>query len=74
MDLAFGEEPRGTGTVYDIPDEKLIERAVRNARPLRRAPRWSAISDQFSLGCTYSKQLCRRFDLEPDEILAPRKS
>lgn len=74
MDLVFGEEPRGTGTVYDIPDDKLIERAVRNARPRRRATRWSAVSDQFGLGSTYAMQLCRRFDLDPNEMIGPSKS
>lgn len=38
----------GTGTVADIPDEKLLERAVRGARdhtmPSRhKHPRWTAV-------------------------------
>lgn len=61
-------DPKHTSTVYDIPDEKLIERAVRNARPRKgRVPRWSAIAEAFSLGSTYSIQLCRRFNIDPDQ-------
>ena len=59
-------------TVRDIPDEELLRRAVRNAR--RRGPkgdhaRWVAVMDAFALGSTYAHQLCRRFDLEPDEMV-----
>jgi hypothetical protein len=58
-----------TGTVDDIPDAKLLERAVRGARPNRpgRHPRWVAVVDTFALGSTYATQLCRRFGLDPDE-------
>ena len=56
------------GTVHDIPDEKLLERAVKGARPWRvDGPRWTAISDTFGLGSTYSRQLCRRFGLDPEQ-------
>lgn len=64
----------GTGTVADIPDEKLLERAVRGARdhtmPSRhKHPRWTAVSQCFALGSTYSMQLCRRFGLDPEEMV-----
>jgi hypothetical protein len=62
--MSAAEAPKGTGTVYDIPDEKLIERAIRNVRGRGRVPRWSAVADQFGLGSTYSAQLCARFGLE----------
>lgn len=63
-----------TGTVADIPDDKLLERAVRGARdhtaPSRhKHPRWVAVSQAFALGSTYSAQLCRRFGLDPDELV-----
>lgn len=59
-------------TVADIPDQELLRRAVRGARARGRqdAPRWVAVMDAFGLGSTYAHQLCRRFDLEPDEIVA----
>lgn len=54
--------------VNDIPDEQLLSRAVRNARPRKgRVPRWSAVADAFALGSTFSIQLCRRFGLDPDQ-------
>lgn len=59
-------------TVNNIPDEKLLERAVRNSRDgsYRKGvkhPRWVAVMDTFALGSTYSQQLCQRFGLDPDE-------
>lgn len=57
-----------TNSVEDIPDKDLLERAVRNAKPRKgRVPKWSAVSDTFGLGSTYSIQLCRRFDVDPDQ-------
>lgn len=60
-----------TGTVADIPDKELVGRAVRNARPSAAGvfPRWSVISDAFSLGSTYAAQLCVLYELDPDELL-----
>jgi hypothetical protein len=65
-------EQKHTATVYDIPDAKLLERAVRSARSRdypkgRKHWRWLAVQDAFGLGSTYSHQLCRRFDLDPEE-------
>lgn len=59
-------------TVDDIPDAKLLERAVRGARDRscrkgEKHPRWVAVQDVFALGSTFSRQLCRRFGLDPDE-------
>lgn len=56
-------------TVDDIPDTELLERAVRNARGRtgRINPRWIGVADTFGLGSTYSRQLVRRFGLDPDE-------
>lgn len=56
--------------VSSIPDEKLLERAVRTARAPRTRGyhyRWVAVSEAFMLGSTFSRQLCRRFGLDPDE-------
>lgn len=64
----------GDATVDSIPDAKLLERAVRGARDHtapsgHKHPRWVAIAQVFALGSTYSHQLCRRFDLDPDEMV-----
>lgn len=58
--------------VDTIPDEELLRRAVRTARcrSMRKGvkhPRWTAVMDAFCLGSTFAHQLCRRFDLDPDE-------
>jgi hypothetical protein len=61
-------------SVDDIADAKLLERAVRGARSTHKDrrvkhPRWTHVADVFSLGSTYSCQLCRRFGLDPDELV-----
>ena len=62
-------------SVYDIPDEELLRRAVRNARDRSyskgtKHERWVAVMDAFALGSTYAHQLCRRFALDPDEMVS----
>lgn len=62
------------GTVDDYNDADLLRRAVRNARArdMRKDAkhmRWTAVADLFALGSTYSQQLCRRYDLDPDELV-----
>lgn len=56
-------------SVNDIPDNELLGRAVRAARGRtgRINPRWVGVADSFGLGSTYSRQLCRRFGVDPDE-------
>lgn len=61
--------------VNDIKDEDLLCRAVRECRRGRGRARtmlWSKVSDRFALGSTYSMQLCRRFGLDPDEMVKDR--
>lgn len=66
-------------SVNDISDSELIKRALyalRHRRPLRRprrllVPLWSNVMDVFALGSTYSQQLCRRFGLDPEEMVRP---
>jgi hypothetical protein len=62
------QPPGDTGTVADIPDVQLLERAVRNciARTTHEKRRWVAVMDTFALGSTYAAQLCRRFGVDPD--------
>lgn len=62
-------------SVDDIPDAELLRRGVRECRRGRgRAtiPLWSKVKDRFALGSGYSMQLCRRFDLDPDEMVKER--
>ena len=61
-------------SVSEIADEKLLERAVRSARARGsrkgvKHPCWTAVMDAFSLGSTYSRELCWRFGLDPDEMV-----
>lgn len=57
--------------VNDIPDAELLQRVVRGARPRGRdkQPRWVVVMDLFALGSTYSHQLCRRFGMDPEELV-----
>ena len=51
-------------------DTDLVQRAVRNAMPIRSPfplPRWSYVGGVFGLGSTSAHELCRRFGLDPDE-------
>lgn len=59
-------------SVDDIPDAELLGRAVKAARSRKhnkgvKHPRWVAVMDAFALGSNYAGELCRRFDLNPDE-------
>jgi len=56
-------------TVHDIADEDLLRRAMMNIRPRRRTVRWVTVMETFGLGSTYAKQLCERFDYDPEEKL-----
>lgn len=57
--------------VSSISDDDLLARAVRNARAntfgRRKHARWIAVKEMFSLGATYSYQLCARFGFDPEE-------
>lgn len=62
-------------SVNDIKDEDLIGRAVRECRRGRGRQKiilWSKVSDRFALGSTYSIELCRRYGLDPDEMVKER--
>lgn len=61
-------------SVSKIPDEELLRRAVANCRDKTapsgfQHPRWVAVMQTFSLGSTYSHELCRRFGFDPDELV-----
>jgi hypothetical protein len=59
--------------VNDIPDNELLGRILRNlarrGRSREKLPLWSIVGDKFALGSGYSAQLCRRFGLDPDQIV-----
>jgi hypothetical protein len=60
--------------LHELTAEDLLERAVRNCRdPKSRKgqphPRWYAVMHTFVLGSTYSRDLCRKFNLNPDETV-----
>lgn len=66
-------QPRtGDGTVSEIPDSELLERAVRSARDRNKRgkhTRAEAVMWAFAHGSTYASQLCRRFGLDPGELV-----
>jgi hypothetical protein len=49
-------------------DDMFAKFLVRNARPKRGVPKWSAVADTFALGSTYSILLCRRFGIDPEKV------
>jgi hypothetical protein len=56
-------------------DEELLRRAVKRCRARTYCkgtphPRWVAVMQTFALGSKASAELCRRFDLDPDETVA----
>jgi hypothetical protein len=58
--------------LHDLTAHTLLNRAVRGARDRRSRKgvkhlRWVAVMDLFALGSGYSKDLCRKFGLDPDE-------
>jgi len=61
--------------VNDIPDDDLLGRAVRGAKPRlggkarQGRPRWTCVMDLFGLGSTYARQLCRKYGVDPDEMV-----
>lgn len=62
-------------SVNDIKDEDLLGRAVRECRRGRGRHKvilWSKVSERFALGSGYSAELCRRYGLDPDEMVKDR--
>lgn len=61
-------------SVNDIGDDLLLRRAVRSGRRVKTGgePRWVRITRLFGLGSTYAQQLCRRFEVDPDERVSMR--
>ena len=58
--------------VNDIADNELVGRAIKDCRRGRgraKLPLWSVVSERFVLSSAYAGQLCRRFGLDPDEMV-----
>lgn len=55
----------------DLTDEDLLRRAVTMATNHEHGafPRWSVVRDIFGFGSGSAHELCRRFDVDPDEIM-----
>lgn len=55
----------------EIRDEKLLWGAMHNLHGSRRntLPRWALVRDTFGTGSGVATALCRRFNLDPDEVL-----
>lgn len=52
-------------------DNALLFRAVTSARKVKNPrygiPRWKSVMDRLLLGSTYAREICMRFNLDPDE-------
>lgn len=62
-------------SVNDIKDEDLLGRCVRDCRRGRGRHKtflWARVSERFALGSGYSMELCRRFGLDPEEMVKDR--
>ena len=58
------------GHTFDERD--LVGRVVRNLRPRRgerNVMRWVLVRDTFAVGSTVAHELCREFNLDPDEVI-----
>lgn len=55
----------------DFTENELLGAAVRAVRGSRRntLPRWALVRDAFCTGSGVGTALCRRFNLDPDEVL-----
>lgn len=71
--LAEKVEVLAEASVNEIPDAELLRRAVRNARGSYRQIRWAVISGTFCLGSTFSAELCRRYGVDPHEMVPARR-
>lgn len=57
-----------------LTDDQLLSRVVKYCRSTSERKgvahlRWVAVMENFGLGSTTSRALCRRYDLNPDEMV-----
>jgi len=58
---------------HEFKIEDLLKRAILNARPDKvngTAPRWVAMCDAFAVGSSVAWDLCKAFDLNPDQQMS----
>lgn len=62
-----------TAAAREIEDFELVQRAVRNARPVsnQKELRWACVAEVFGCGSTVAQKLCKRFGLDPDTQIKP---
>lgn len=58
--------------LHSYSAEDLLKRAVKGARDKTalkgvKHERWVAVMNLFCLGSTYSRELCEKFGLDPEE-------
>lgn len=57
----------------EFVDRDLVERVMRNiTRPgkgVHCSPRWAVVRNTFGVGSCVAWDLCREFELDPEEIL-----
>lgn len=41
------------------------------ARKYHKKPLWSFVAEMFGLGSVFSQELCRRYALDPNELVKP---
>jgi hypothetical protein len=65
-DLSSSEQ--GTG----LSDAELLRRAVTYSRPrgFKVIERWRELASLFGVGETVGRSLCKRFGVDPDELVA----
>jgi len=59
---------------YEVPDDTLLLRAVRSALDSSKNkgvphPRWVAVMSVFCVGSNYSRLICQRYGLDPDQMV-----
>ena len=57
-------------TIDGFSDDELLRVAVhkcRRGRSPKKAALWTIVADRFGLGREFSKQLCERYGLDPNE-------
>lgn len=56
-----------------ITNRDYVERAMKNLRNHGPYPRmrWALVKETFAVGSTTAAELCRQFNLDPDELIKP---
>lgn len=52
-------------------DAELVKRAVRSATSTTHTYAFACVAEKFCVGSTIARELCRRFDIDPDQVVGP---